>query len=638
MKNLRTHGKSTIVWVLMGLMVLGLGGFGVTTFSGGSSAVGSVGETEITADQYSRALRSELNSYSQQMGQHFTMAQAQAVGLPQAVQGQLFGAAALAEEARRIGLSVGDERIAQTITAIPAFRGPSGSFDRAAYADLLRRERLTEGEFERELRQDEARMILQRAVAGGIVAPEPLVGRTAGWILETRDFTWRELTAADLPHSIDDPDQAILEAWHQANAPRFTAPEVRKISYIWLTPEMLADTVELDETALRDLYQTRISDYQQPERRMVERLVMPSAEAADEAKARLDAGEITFAQLVAERGLTLDDIDLGEVSQDQLGTAGEAVFALDGPGIAGPVDTSLGPALFSMNAILEPRSISFEQAEPDLRAEAAADRARRIISERSTAIEDSLASGASLEDAAQENDMQVGQIDWTEGFTGDDHSTIANYPAFREQAAVVAAEDFPQLFELDDGGVFALRLDEVVPPALRPYDEVADDVLTDWRQAETLRLLLQQAEEDRVAAVAATTPVPANGTDTGADEAAAPAPAAQAPQGTAQTNMGRDGWIDGVPPDVIARAFSITEPGDTEIAEAQGRVFLITLDAIHAADLSVEQAGQVLNAVRMQAQRSLQQDVFDYFTRAIQTQAGVTINQNVINMVHTQAQ
>ena len=42
MKNLRTHGKSTIVWVLMGLMVLGLGGFGVTSFSGGSTAIGSV--------------------------------------------------------------------------------------------------------------------------------------------------------------------------------------------------------------------------------------------------------------------------------------------------------------------------------------------------------------------------------------------------------------------------------------------------------------------------------------------------------------------------------------------------------------------------------------------------------------------
>ncbi|MDO5705912.1 MAG: SurA N-terminal domain-containing protein [Paracoccus sp. (in: a-proteobacteria)] len=634
MKNLRTHGKSSIVWVLMGLMVLGLGGFGVTSFSGGSSAVGKVGETEITADQYVRSLRSELNNLSQQSGQHVTMTQAQAMGLPQAVQGQLFAAAALAEEARRIGLSVGDERIAQTITAVPAFRSPSGSFDRAAYADLLRRERLTEGDFEREVRQDEARMILQRAVAGGIVAPEPMVTRTAGWILETRDFTWRELTAADLPHAIEDPDQATLQSWHQANTARFTAPEIRKISYIWLTPDMLAETVELDEAALRDLYQSRISDFQQPERRMVERLVMPSAEAASGAKALLDSGDLTFAQLVAQRGLTLDDIDLGEVTLDQLGAAGEAVFALDGPGVVGPIDTPLGPALFSMNAILDPRNISFEQAEPDLRGEAAADRARRVIADRSAAIEDSLASGASLEDAAQENEMQSGQIDWTEGFTGDDHGTIANYPAFREQAGQVAADDFPQLFELDDGGVFALRLDQVVPPTLRPYDEVADEVLADWRQAEIHRLLLEQADEDRLAAVAAKTAPPANGLNGNAEDAAPPAP----PTGTTQQNMGRDGWIDGVPPDVIARAFRIAQIGDTEIADAQGRVFLVTLDAVHAPDLSAEQAGPVVDAVRMQAQRSLQQDVFDYFTRAVQTQAGVTLNQNVINSVHTQVQ
>ena len=67
MKNLRTHGKSTIVWVLMGLMVLGLGGFGVTSFSGGSTAIGSVGGTTITADDYARALRNQMNAWAEYM-------------------------------------------------------------------------------------------------------------------------------------------------------------------------------------------------------------------------------------------------------------------------------------------------------------------------------------------------------------------------------------------------------------------------------------------------------------------------------------------------------------------------------------------------------------------------------------------
>lgn len=101
MKNLRTHGKSTVVWLLMGLLILGLGGFGVTSFSGGSSEIGSVGETKITADEYARALQSQINEYSRQTGQPLTMAQAASIGLPQAVQAQLFTGAAL--EDRRAG-------------------------------------------------------------------------------------------------------------------------------------------------------------------------------------------------------------------------------------------------------------------------------------------------------------------------------------------------------------------------------------------------------------------------------------------------------------------------------------------------------------------------------------------------------
>lgn len=80
MSQLRTKGKSTIVWILMGLMVLGLGGFGITSFSGGTTEIGSVGDTKITADDYARALQSEMRAFSQQTGQQITMQQAQQMG------------------------------------------------------------------------------------------------------------------------------------------------------------------------------------------------------------------------------------------------------------------------------------------------------------------------------------------------------------------------------------------------------------------------------------------------------------------------------------------------------------------------------------------------------------------------------
>lgn len=617
MKNLRTHGKSTIVWILMGLMVLGLGGFGVTSFSGGSTAIGSVGDTAITADDYARALRQQMNAYQQQTGQPISMAQAQAIGLPQAVQSQLITSAALEEQARRIGVSVGDERVRQTIAEAPAFRGPTGSFDRAAYAEVLRRENLTEAEFEREVRLDEARLLIQRAVAGGVAAPEPAVDTTAKWILERRDVAWRELTADMLPAPIATPDEETLRAWHSANADRFTAPELRKITYAWVTPEMLAPTVELDQDALRAAYEARIDEFQRPERRLVSRLVFPTAEEAQAAKAQIDAGTAPFESFVLQRGLQPEDAELGEVSQADLGAAGEAIFAPDQPGVVGPVQTDLGPALFSIHAILDPVNIAFEDAQEDLRAEAAVDRAARIIEDRAADYEDLLAGGTTLEQVAEETELELGTIDWSAA-TPPEEGSIAGYQTFRDRAAEITEADFPELASLDDGGVFAMRLDQVVPPTLRPFEEVRAEVEADWRRAETHRQLLALAEEQRLSAT--------------------PPEGQPAPQWTEVEDLTRDGWIEGAPSEAVARAFAMAEPGEVEIVDAEDRVILLRLDAIDEADLAGEDAQRITDAVSDRLGQSLQSDIFDYYARAVQRDAGITLDQQAINAINAQVQ
>ena len=620
MTSLRTKGKSTVVWLLMGMVLLGLGGFGITNFSGTSTAaIGAVGDTEITADDYLRGIRSEMQGFAAQTGQNLTPEQARTFGIPQTVQARLFTAAALEEEARRIGLSVGDETVLRDLTAAPGFQTTGGEFDPVRYQEVLRQEGLRPAEFEEDVRMDAARLILQRAVIGGVTVPPTLREGTAAWILEKRDFSWDELTAEDLAAPVAAPDDETLTAWHKANADRFTSPEVRRITYAWLTPEMLADTVQLDEAALRDLYQGRISEFQQPERRMVERLVYESEEAAAAAKARLDAGQVTFEQLAAERGLTLSDIDLGEVSEADLGAAGSAVFALAQPGVVGPVQTDLGPALMSMNAILEPVNIPFEQAVVDLRAEAAADRARRVIEEQAADLEDRIAGGATLEDLAEATDMELGSIDFSAETPSEG---IAAYQSFRERARAVTPTDFPQIFQLDDGGVFALRLDEVVAPALIPFEEVRDEVLADWTAAETRRELKARAEERKLlveSAASGDLPPPAEGT--------APAPATTF---RTATDVERDTGIEDVPQAVVAQGFRLAEPGEVSVVEAEGRVFLIRLDGIKPADLSAEEAAPVVNGVDQRLTESLQSDLFQAYARALQAQHGITLNDGAL--------
>ena len=614
---LRKKRGNTIIWILMGMLILGLGGFGVRNLGGSVQAIASVGDREITVQDYGRALSRELQATSAQIGQPISFEMAQQLGIDRSVQARLLASAALEGEAARVGISVGDAEVRKRLLSFPAFQGLDGKFDREAYKLALQREGLTEGEqavTNGNFKSDEAaRTLLQGAVVGAVAAPEVLSATITAWATETRDFTLAELIAADLPAPVAAPDEDQIRAYYDAHPEPYTQPETRRISYVWLTPDMLANKVTLDEAALRKTYEERISEFVTPEKRLVEKLVYPDSAAARAAKARLEAGEVDFAGLARERGLELTDIDLGEVSKEDLGAAGDAVFALDAPGVVGPVETDLGPALFAMNGILDAQTTTFEEARDDLSSEARYDQARRMIAERTDALEDLLASGATLEDVARESDMELGTIAFTPG----SEDGIAAYAPFRAAAARATADDFPQLVALDDGGVFALRLDGIDPPALRPLDQVRDQVVADWTRDETEAALVRLATD-----IAAKTTEPAMLERSGLVT-------------TRYDGFARNGHIDGAPAEVAERAFAMAE-GATEVVTAGGQVFLIALRAVHAADPADPDVASLRKQVDDQMSQAVAQDLFQLFTEAVEARAGIRLNPAAIAAVNAQ--
>ncbi|MFM2354416.1 MAG: hypothetical protein RLZZ528_152 [Pseudomonadota bacterium] len=612
---LRKKRANSVVWALLALLILGLGGFGVTNFSSRVTSIGTVGDRDVDALDYARTLNREMSAMSAQLGQRIGFAEAQALGMDTAVQSQLFAAAALDNETDRLGLSVGDAELHKRILSVQAFQGIDGAFDRETYAMVLEQEGLSEAEFEAKLRDEAARGVLQSAAYNGARVPASYADLIALWSSETRDFTLAQLFASDLPEPVPAPTDDQVKAYYDANLDPFTAPEARKLTTVWLSPDMVAAEAEVDEAALREAYQERIDEFVVPERRLVERLVFESDAAAAEAKARIDAGEVDFAAVVAERGLSLADIDLGEQSKEDLGAAGEAVFALTEPGLVGPLPSEFGPALFAMNAILVAQETTFDEARDELDGEARMDRARRIVADRSSGIEDLLASGATLEDVAKETGMELGQM----SFTADSEGGLAGYSAFREAAAAVTADDFPELIPLDDGGVFALRLDEIVPPALRPLDEVRDAVVDAWTRDETLRRLTDRAAE--IAALA----------DNGATLESLGLVT------TRYDGFARGGHVADAP-DEIAQAVFETEAGKSKAVEAEGLVHVLAVTAVHAADLADPEVSALRGQVEARATQGLSQDLLDLFTSGIQSEAGITLNSPAIAAINAQLQ
>ena len=135
----KKRGPSVLAWVLMAMIIGGLGGFGVTNFGGGTQSIGTVGTREIDANDYARALKQEINAFSAQIGQPIGLPQAQALGLDRQVLQQVITRAAIDNENERIGISVGDAVVADQIAGMNAFHSTAGSFDRETYRQALQR-------------------------------------------------------------------------------------------------------------------------------------------------------------------------------------------------------------------------------------------------------------------------------------------------------------------------------------------------------------------------------------------------------------------------------------------------------------------------------------------------------------------
>ena len=612
----KNSAQNILMWALMAMLIAGLGGFGIDGFlSQRVTAIGTVGGRDIDAQAYARALQAEMRSFSQQVGQNVSFEQARAFGIDVGVRAQMVTQAALENEAERIGISVGDQNVQRTLTSISAFQGPGGGFDMSTYRFQLENTGQTAAAFEEDVRRDAARGILQAATAAGIETPANLRAAVVEFYATRHQFDLFTLTEADLDTPIGTPDETAIQAYYEANIDDFTAPELRAITYAWLTPEMLLDSVEIDEDSLRALYNERIDTYVQPERRLVERLIFPDDASAQAAMDRITDGSATFETLVAERNLTLEDADMGDVSEAQLDGAGAPVFALENPGtVTGPLSTDFGPALFRMNAILNALETTFDEARSALRAELSGDRARRSIADQQEDFDDLLAGGATLEDLTNETQMVLGRIDWS----SESAEGIAAYTEFGDAALALTTDDFPELSRLSDGGLFAIRLDSVTPPTPRPLDEVREAATTGARvvAVESALMTLGQNLSAELAQVGAQGFAEANDL-------------------TPQTfeEITRLDTVTQVPQAMLGSIMT-ADAGTPVMNIGDGQALLALVGARQDADLADEQTAQLVSAIDEQVGSALAQDMFEYFARALESEAGITLNQAAIDAVH----
>ncbi len=609
---LRSIRKSAGTWVvrIFLLMLAALFGVGIWSDPGSmlrgrsSNAIASVGGVDIDTPTFGREYQADATRVRAMLGASFDADPATKMMVALGTIERLATGTQIALQSERLGLAVGDDAIRRDVLGNSAFHDSAGAFSQDLFLGRLAQREMSEASYVALLRAD----LVGRQMVGSVTAvanvPATLAERIYAIRHEARVADYLVVTAASRPLP-PDPDEATLQEFYGAHIDRYTAPEYRSITYLWLHPLDLVAEVGVGDDEVKALYDQRIDSFRRPERRTVEQILAPDKAAAEAIVARLAAGE-DFAAVAASVGQSPDQTALGTLTAVELPlpTLAEAVFALPAASVSAPIATALGWHVLRVAAIEPESTMPFDEVKAGLIAELAADRATDLAFEVANEVEDALAGGAMLEDAARGANVATQTVAAVTAGGRDPEGGDVALPEPRDQVLERLFEapegSVAAMVETADGGFFLARVDGVTPSQPIALAEAHDRVIADWRdQARDADAASTVA--DAQARLAAGEAFEAVAAGLGATIARS-APLSRA-AGAADAPFS---------PDLLERLF-VAREGDILAAPSQagdGHV-LVRVGAVTAADSGADPEG--LAAVRADLERSFAQEQMEQF-------------------------
>ena len=621
LQAIRSKAGSFVVKALFALLILTFGIWGIGDIfrnRGNDTVVATVGDRSIPAEELQTALRRALEQLSARFGSAIDMQQAKQLGLVDQTLTQLIDRSLIDQEAARLKLDISDDLIRNVITANPSFRGSDGRFDRSLFGSVLAANNLTEDQYVALLRHDIPRNDLLHAVTAGAAAPQPVVDLLYQYRNEKRTADIVALPNAGAP-DVGQPSEDELKAFHDKHPDLFRAPEYREFTLVSLAPSDIAKDIEIPEAKLKEEYDQRQDELQIPERRDVEQILVPSEEKAKEAEAALAAGKDWREVATTIAGQNPDTIDLGLMRREEMPSAlGEVAFELPLNRPSEPVKTPLGWHILRVVKIEPPVTQTFDEAKPKLEADLAHQEAADRIYKVANNVDDALAGGATLSDAAAKFGLKTTTVEAVDTGDHDPQDKPVTLPVSASDVLKLAfATDEGQtsrVTETPDGAIFALHLDKVIPSKVKPLDEVKDKAVATW-QADRRREIVAKQAEELAAAVTPGTPLATVAGEKGLKATTSP-PFTRHPENDTA-----------VPPALVGKLFA-AKPGEVVTASDATGSYVAQLDDVQRPANVSQTAAAGLSHELDTAQ---QVDFAEEFTRALRAHFSVEIHREALD-------
>ncbi len=612
-------GKA-VMTVVMGLIIVSFVIWGVGDMLRGftSSTVASVGTAKISAEEYKVAYDRAIQQYQRRLRRPFTNEEARQIGLDRTVLQQLLNEAAVDDETHKLGLDISDDALRQIITSNPNFRDKSGAFDPALFAAALQNMDMSERGFVSELRKQVLRQFVVGALATGIAAPKDEVRAEADYQGQTRSadyFLLPASAAGEIPAASED----ALKAFYNDRKSSYRAPEYRGMDILSLEPDTIANPAEVSDADAEAAYKQLAGKdprFGAPEKRDLQQILFPNEAAAAAAEAKLKAG-VSFDDLAKERGLKLEDTEIGETTKDAMLDKDEAntVFALPQGGVSGVLKTQFGPAIVRVKSIVPSTIKPYAEVADEVKRQVSASRAGDKIQALHDKIEDLRVSGKTILEAAKAVGLTGRSIAAVDAQGRDPKGAPVNLPDASELLRAAFASDIgldEAALSTKDGGFVWFDVTRIDPAHELTFEQAKPEVEKQWRAEEVDKALARKAD-DLVKQIEAGGSVAEAAKSAGAEVKAA-------------TDVHRVGDAS-LPESVVAAIFREPADGAGSAATTDGRVvFKITADHTPPVDFADARVKQMASELDI----ATRNDLLDQYVAALRRTLGVVVHQNVL--------
>lgn len=513
LEAIRNHAKGWIAKLILGLIAVTFALFGVDSYmqgGGGDDVVASVGKIKVTRQEYARVMQTQIDQMREAMGDQFDRAATETPEFKKRVLQEMLDRKALLLAAEQQGFRINDQYFQSALRSIPAFE-ENGAFSQQRFEALLRQRGMTPADFETEVRN--AYMLETQAspILFGSFPASTSIAQLARLLTQQREISLAVLPPGDVAAQVK-VNETDIKNYYDSHRAEFSEPETIRAEYVTLSIETAMADTPVSEKEISDYYQANAALLAQPEQRSASHVLIAipkGADAATKASLRAKAAKLT-AELQKNPARFADvarkeSQDPGSAAQGgSLGSFGrgamvkpfdDAVFGMKKGEIRGPVESEFGFHIIRLDDIQPATTVALN----DVREQIAATLRKQKVQIQFSQLADNFSNlvyekADSLKPAADALKLPIQTTDWMTKKRAP--APFLNTPLGEAlfSTDAIQTKQNTEAIEVAPGVLVAARVIEHRPARAKTLAEVRPAIEQQLRNAQLVKLQTAKGE------------------------------------------------------------------------------------------------------------------------------------------------